>query len=218
MAGENPASWSQALVAVQFAHNSAKNATTGRSPLSLLLDQSPRCPETLISQALAESGSGDESGGNDRRRNQIGLRVTANLGHLNGVYTKVRARIEGAQWTCVARWVPRGTPFEVGQHVRRKLQPAERRQLGKKLSPHQSGRYVVVERRRATYYVRPAHDDSAPVMRRHYDDLEATPQQMLSWEESEESESCSDTERDVIRERPASPRYPRRERRPTRRL
>ena len=55
-------------------------------------------------------------------------------------------------------------------------------------------------------------------MCRHYDDWEAAPQQMLSWEESEDSESCSDTERDVIRERPASPRYLRRERRPTRRL
>ena len=52
-------------------------------------------------------------------------------------------------------------------------------------------------------------------MRRHYDDLEASPQQMLSWQESEDSGSCSDTERDVIRERPVSPRYPRRERRPT---
>ena len=77
---------------------------------------------------------------------------------------------------------------------------------------------VVIERRGVTYYVRPVGDDSARVMRRHYDDLEAAPQQMLSWEESEDSRSCSDTERDVIRERPVSPRYPRRERRPTRRL
>ena len=65
---------------------------------------------------------------------------------------------------------------------------------------------------------RPVDGDSARVMRRHYDDLEAAPQQMLSCEESEDSGSCSDTERAVIRERPVSPRYPRRERRPTRRL
>ena len=93
-----------------------------------------------------------------------------------------------------------------------------RRKLGKKLSPYQSGRYVVIERRGVTYYVRPVDGDSARVMRRHYDDLEAAPQQMLSCEESEDSGSCSDTERAVIRERPVSPRYPRRERRPTRRL
>ena len=55
---------------------------------------------------------------------------------------------------------------------------------------------------------RSLHDD---------DDLEAAPPQMLSWEESEDSGSCSLTEREVIR-RPVSPRYPRRERRPTRRL
>ena len=52
--------------------------------------------------------------------------------------------------------------------------------------------------------MRPVDDDSARVMRRHYDDLEAAPQQVLSWEESEDSGSCSDTERDVIRERPQS--------------
>ena len=73
-----------------------------------------------------------------------------------------------------------------------------RRKLGKKCSPYQSGRYVVIERRGVTYYVRPVDDDSARVMRRHYDDLEAAPQQMLSWEESEDSGSCSLTERDVI--------------------
>ena len=84
-----------------------------------------------------------------------------------------------------------------------------RRKPGKKCSPYQSGRYVVIERRGVTYYVRPVDDDSARVMRRHYDDLEAAPQQhqMLSWEESEDSGSCSLTERDVIRERPVSPRY-----------
>ena len=217
VAGENPASWPDALVAVQFAHNSARNETTGHLPLSLLLDQSPRCPETLISRALAESGD-DEWGSHDRRRNQIGLRVTANLGRLNRVYTKVRSRIESAQRTRAARWTPRGAPFEVGQHVRRKLQPAERRKLGKKLSPYQSGRYVVVERRGVTYYVRPINDETAPVMRRHYDDLEAAPQQMMSWERSGDSESSCDSDRHVMRAQPVSPRYPRRERRPTRRL
>ena len=141
------------------AHNSARNATTGHSPLSLLLDQSPRCRETLISRALAESASDDKWGSYDRRRNQIGLRVTANLGRLNGVYTKVRSRIESAQRTRAVRWMPRGSPFKVGQHVRRKLQPAERRKLGKKLSPYQSGLYVVIERRGVTYYVRPVDDD-----------------------------------------------------------
>ena len=50
-----------------------------------------------------------------------------------------------------------------------------RRKLGKKLSPYQSGRYVVIERRGVTYYVRPVDGDSARVMRRHYDDLEAAP-------------------------------------------
>ena len=124
-------------------------------------------PETLISRALAESASDDEWGSHDRRRNQIGLRVTANLGRLNGVYTKVRSRIESAQRTRVVRWMPRGSSFEVGQHVRLKLQPTERRKLGKKLSPYQSGRYVVIERQGVTYYVRPFDDDSARVMRRH---------------------------------------------------
>ena len=219
VAGSNPASWPQALVAVQFAHNSAKNATTGHSPLSLLLDQSPRCPEMLISRALAESESGEDVPPSANRRNQIGLRVSANLGRLNGVYTKVRARIEGAQKTCVARWPPRGSPFEVGQHVRRRLQPSERRKLGKKLSPRQSERYVVVERRGVTYYIRPADDESASVIRRHYDDLEAAPSQTLRWEashldsDSDPSHATSDRP-----EQPAARRYPRRNRQPTRRL
>ena len=125
VAGENPASWPHSLVAVQFAHNSARNATTGHSPLSLLLDQSPRCPETLISRALAESASDDEWGSHDRRRNQIGLRVTANLGRLNGVYTKVRSRIESAQRKRAVRWMPRGSP----RYPRRERRPTRRLQM-----------------------------------------------------------------------------------------
>ena len=114
VAGENPAPWPHSLVAVQFAHNSARNATTGHSPLSLLLDQSPRCPETLISRALAESASDDECGTHDRRRNQIGLRVTANLGRLNRVYTKVRSRMRDFQtWLVTQVMVARGAACQV---------------------------------------------------------------------------------------------------------
>ena len=180
VANSQTASWPQALVAVQFAHNSAKNATTGHSPLSLLLDQSPRCPETLISQALADSGSGEDVPSLSERRTQIGMSVRANLGRLDRIYTDVRARIQRAQNARVARCVPRGAPFEVGRHVRRKLQPYERRKLGKKLSPNKSLRYVVIERRGVTYLIRLVDDQSAPIIRRHYDDLEAAPQQTLS--------------------------------------
>ena len=88
----------------------------------------------------------------DRRRNQIGLRVTANLGRLNGVYTRERASIEGAQRSRAARWMARGSPFE-GQHVRRKPLSSERRKLEEEIVQQQSERYVVLERRGVTYYV-----------------------------------------------------------------
>ena len=53
---EEPYSWTRAVAVVQFAHNTAVNATTGYTPHELLFGQASRRPETLLARQLSLSG------------------------------------------------------------------------------------------------------------------------------------------------------------------
>ena len=53
---DEPYSWPRAVAVVQFAHNTAVNATTGYTPHELLFGQESRRPETLLARQLSLSG------------------------------------------------------------------------------------------------------------------------------------------------------------------
>ena len=52
---DNSISWPRAVIAIQLAHNTAVNETTGYSPHQLLYNQEPRRPESLLVKRWAES-------------------------------------------------------------------------------------------------------------------------------------------------------------------
>ena len=88
----------------------------------------------------------------------------------------------------------RGQAFGIGQLVRRKLRPAERK-LGK-LSPFKSRRYEVVRRKGVTYWCKPVGVDG-PVIQRHFDDLEPAPEAIMSWEIPSVHHQDNDSESEV---------------------
>ena len=75
----NPAGWADAVVAVQYAHNTSSNATTGCSPHRLLFHQAPNRPERF---AMLQPPEG---------------RLPREIQEMERVFTQVRKRIDKAR-------------------------------------------------------------------------------------------------------------------------
>ena len=171
--GDQPASWPDAVHAVQYAHNTATNATTGYSPYQLLFHQHPNRPEEFAVPMLA---------------------VPRTIRHMDRVFRSARERIRSAQEDRCRR---SGGKIEagycVGDRVRIKLQPRQK-QYWKKLSAHKSDVYFVVRRLRNTYTLCPGQPikNHQKELVRHYNELEAAPSQHLRWEPDLSSEDDID--------------------------
>ena len=149
---------------VQYAHNTPRNATTGHSPYELLFHQHPNRPEKFAVPQPA------------------GLRPPRTVERMDSVFRQVKVRIRSAQEERRKRVGGKANcGYDVGQQVRIKLQPAQRK-LGK-LHAHKSELYTVVERKNNTYLLEPCGSSSRHhCLQRHYNELEAAPSQRLSWE------------------------------------
>ena len=76
---EEPYAWPRAVEVVQFAHNTAVNATTGYTPHDLLFGQASRRPETLLARQLSLSGRlSDEDWENDETHKEMARRQVEN--------------------------------------------------------------------------------------------------------------------------------------------
>ena len=167
------AAWPDAVVSVQYAHNTSPNATTGYSPYQLLFHQHPNRPERFAVPQLN------------------GVRLSRKIERMDRVFTKVKRRIRAAQE--VRRRQSGGKAncgYGIGDLVRFKLQPGQRT-FGKKLHAFKSDLYIVVKRRKNSYVIKPVGaKEPCKTLQRHYNELEAAPQQILSWEENnDDSES-----------------------------
>ena len=76
---DEPYSWPRAVAVVQFAHNTAVNATTGYTPHVLLFGQESRRPEKLLARQLSLSGRlSDEDWENDETHKEVARRRVLN--------------------------------------------------------------------------------------------------------------------------------------------
>ena len=159
----NPAGWADAVVAVQYAHNTSSNATTGYSPHQLLFHQAPNRPERF---AMPQPPEG---------------RLPREIQEMERVFTQVRKRIDKAQEERRNRTGRTDSAgFAVGDSVRFKLQPGQRT-LGK-LHAYKSAIYEVVScSRNNSYRIKP-HVGPGLILQRHFNELERAPHQVLRWE------------------------------------
>ena len=90
-----PYSWPRAVETVQFAHNTAVNATTGYSPHELLCSQSSRRPETLLARQLSLSGklSDEDWETEDTHMELARRRVASTIQRMDRIFRSVRSRI-----------------------------------------------------------------------------------------------------------------------------
>ena len=114
---------------------------------------------------------------------------------MDKIFRSVRRRIAQCQEKRKVRAIQRGVPYEVGQVVRRKLSPAERR-LGK-LAPYKSSRYVIIEKQGDTYWCRKIDGTNPRTIQRHYNNLELAQAGTLSWEKNIMDQKRTDSELDT---------------------
>ena len=148
------------MVAVQYAHNTSSNATTGYSPHQLLFHQAPNRPERF---AMPQPPEG---------------RLPREIQEMERVLTKVRKRIDKAQEERRKRTVRTDSAgYAVGDSVTFKLQPGQRR-LGK-LHAYKSAIYEVVScSRNNSYRIKPYRGPGL-ILQQHFNELERAPHQVL---------------------------------------
>ena len=162
--GRKPNDWPRALAAVQYAHNTAANATTGVSPYYLMYQRQPNRPEELMIPA-------DPDEVQDTRRSQVQ--------EMDTVFRLVKKRVKERQQKTASRRQPTpGAQFSVGDRVRLRLVPSQRRGLGTKLALYKSEPYMVIRRSNNTHWVKPVR--GGRILQRHFEELERAPVQLLA--------------------------------------
>ena len=94
---------------------------------------------------------------------------------MDKIFGSVRRRIAQCQENRKVRALRRSVPYEVGQGVRRKLSPAERRL--RKLSPYKRTRHVIIEKQGDTYWCREIEGTNPRTIQKHL-----AQEGTLSWE------------------------------------
>ena len=147
--------WPEALAAVQYAHDTAKNATMGFSPYFLVFKPHPGRPETLALPREREAEGEEEWTPTESRREAAAKRTLKELKRIADVFRSVKQRIRDAQRQRAAKAkVTMKRPFRCGEHVRLPLTSAQRRTPGTKSSLYRVERQVVIKRRANTYWAR----------------------------------------------------------------
>ena len=92
---EAPCSWPRAVAVVQFAHNTAVNATTGYTPHELLFGQASRRPETLLARqlSLSERLSDSDRENDETHKEMARRRVVNTIQKMDKIFRSVRRRI-----------------------------------------------------------------------------------------------------------------------------
>ena len=153
------------MVAVQYAHNTSSNATTGYSPHQLLFYQAPNRPERF---AMPQPPEG---------------RLPREIQEMERVFTQVRKRIDKAQEErCNRTGRTDSAGFAVGDLVTFKLQPGQR-MLGKLHAYKSAINEVVNCSHNNLYRIKPCGGPGL-ILQRHFNKMERAPHQVLRRENS----------------------------------
>ena len=148
------------MVAVQYAHNTSSNATTGYSLHQLLFHQAPNRAKRF---AMPQPPEG---------------RLQREIQELERVYTQVRKRMDKAQEEPRNRTGRTDSAgFAVGDLVRFKLQPCQRI-LGKLHAYKSAINEVVSCSRNNSYRIKP-YGGPGSIRQRHFNELDRAPHQVL---------------------------------------
>ena len=159
--------WPSAMLSVQYAHNVAKNESTGLSPYEVMFGQTPRTPESLL------GGRKDEVIGLDKPTVDNSDAKSRLKDILVAICTENTRK---HQKTRNAKLETRGVPYKVGELVRLKLNDPQKKALGgKKIAPRNSETYEVVSVSKMWTYKLMKHKDrhlkNPKLVQRHYNEL-----------------------------------------------
>ena len=133
----NVDSWPKALSRIGYAHNIARNETTGIAPVELVYARKPRTIESELLNPARETTSGGTA------PDEI-LRIRSKEKTALEAQTKRSTRL--SQVKAAERRGSRGEQYSVGDRVRIKLSTSERGKLaGSQMAPLYSDSYVVKE-------------------------------------------------------------------------
>ena len=179
---DKPQTWEAFLGAVQYAHNTSKNATTGYSPFFLVFKQDCNRPEALW-QKNCETNTDQTS--------DVCPWMRKDVRKIKQVFHEVRNRILSSQELRNSKAKTCGVgEFKTGERVRIRLSRSQRSHGGK-LEPFKSRPYIVVRRRHDTYWLRKedSTSNSKNLLQRHFNELERAPVSRLGFEQSSDESS-----------------------------
>ena len=158
----NVDSWPKALSRVAYAHNIAKNETTGISPFEMVYAREPRTAESEFISALGEVGSSSPR--------EI---LKENLKRKETLEEVALSKTRESQIRAQERHETNGEAFREGDKVRIKLSVAERGSRGgKKMAPLYSDCYKVKEVLGAGWtYILTPENGVGKEKARHFDSL-----------------------------------------------
>ena len=160
----NGDSWPRALSRVAYAHNIAKNATTGIAPAELVYARIPRTVESELLNPASEAGS--------KKLSPVEI-LEIRQKDKTAFEAQAKRMTRQSQMKVAERKGSRGEPYVAGDIVRVKLSTAERGKLGgSKMAPLYSNSYVVREVLGAGWtYVLESENGVGRPKSRHYDSL-----------------------------------------------